>query len=64
MAERRMFAKAVVLSDAFLDLPVRSRCLYYTLGMVADDDGFINSPRSVLRQCGATAGDLKRLVER
>jgi len=63
MAERRMFAKAVVLSDAFLDLPVRSRCLYFVLGMVADDDGFINSPRSVLRQCGASAGDLKRLVE-
>ena len=63
MAERRMFAKSVVLSDAFLDLPVRSRCLYFTLGMVADDDGFINSPKSVLRQCGATAGDLKRLVE-
>lgn len=64
MAERRMFAKSVVLSDAFLDLPVRARCLYFTLGMVADDDGFINSPKSVLRQCGATAGDLKRLVER
>ena len=63
MAERRMFAKSVVLSDAFLDLPVRARCLYFTLGMVADDDGFINSPKSVLRQCGATAGDLKRLVE-
>ena len=64
MAERRMFAKSVVLSDAFLDLPVRARCLYFTLGMVADDDGFINSPKSVLRQCGATAADLKRLVER
>ena len=64
MAERRMFAKSVVLSDAFLDLPVRARCLYFTLGMVADDDGFINSPKSVLRQCGAAAADLKRLVER
>lgn len=64
MAERRMFAKSVVLSDAFLDLPVRARCLYFTLGMVADDDGFINSPKSVLRQCGGTAGDLKRLLEK
>ena len=64
MAERRMFAKSVVLSDAFLNLPIRSRCLYFTLCMVADDDGFINSTRSVLRQCGATAGDLKRLVEK
>ena len=64
MAERRMFAKSVVLSDAFLDLPVRARCLYFTLGMVADDDGFINSPKSVLRQCGATPADFKRLVEK
>ena len=44
MAERRMFAKTIVLSDAFLDLPLGSRCLYYTLGMLADDDGFVNSP--------------------
>ena len=38
MAERRMFAKTIVLSDAFLDMPMSARCLYFTLGMLADDD--------------------------
>ena len=63
MAERRMFARSLLQSDAFLDMPVRTRFVYIMLGMAADDDGFINSPKSVLRQCGATAADLKRLVE-
>lgn len=62
MAERRMFAKTIVLSDAFLDMPLGARCLYFTLGMVADDDGFVNSPKSVIRQCAATDDDLKILI--
>ena len=61
MAERRMFAKTIVLSDAYLDMSLGARCLYYTLGMVADDDGFVNSPRSVMRQCGATDADMIEL---
>ena len=62
MAERRMFAKTIVLSDAFLDMPMSARCLYFTLGMLADDDGFINAPRSIMRQCGASDDDLKLLL--
>lgn len=62
MAERRMFAKTIVLSDAFLDMPLSARCLYFTFGMLADDDGFINSPKSIIRQCGASEDDLKILI--
>lgn len=62
MAERRMFAKTIVLSDAFLDMPMSARCLYFTLGMLADDDGFINAPKSIMRQSGATEDDLKILI--
>ena len=62
MAERRMFAKTIVLSDAFLDMPMSARCLYFTLGMLADDDGFINAPRSIMRQCGASDDDMKLLL--
>lgn len=62
MAERRMFAKSIVLSDAFLDMPATARCLYFTLGMFADDDGFVNSPKSVMRQCGATTDDMNVLL--
>ena len=62
MAERRMFAKTIVLSDAFLDMPLSARCLYFTLGMLADDDGFVNSPKSVMRQVGASIDDLNLLI--
>lgn len=59
-----MFAKTIVLSDAFLDMPMSARCLYFTLGMLADDDGFINSPRSIMRQCGASDDDMRILLAR
>lgn len=62
MAERRMFAKSIVLSDDFLDMPMSARNLYFTFGMLADDDGFINNPRSVMRQIGATNDDLRILL--
>ena len=62
MAERRMFAKTIVLSDAFLDMPLSARCLYFTLGMLADDDGFVNSPKSIMRQAGASQDDLNLLL--
>lgn len=62
MAERRMFAKTIVLSDDFLDMPLSTRCLYFTLGMFADDDGFVNSPKGIMRQCGATEDDMKLLL--
>lgn len=64
MAERRMFAKTIVLSDAFLDMPLSARCLYFTLGMFADDDGFINNPRSIMRQAGASNDDMNILLAR
>ena len=57
-----MFAKTIVLSDAFLDMPMSARCLYFTLGMLADDDGFVNAPRSIMRQCGASDDDMKLLI--
>ena len=62
MAEKRMFAKAIVLSDAFLDMPMSARCLYFTLGMLADDDGFVSSPKAIMRQCGASLDDLNILL--
>lgn len=64
MAERRMFAKTIVLSDAFLDMPLSTRCLYFTLGMLADDDGFVGSPKSIMRQCGATQDDMLLLLSK
>lgn len=57
-----MFSRSIVLSDAFLDMPATARCLYFTLSMLADDDGFVNSPKSIMRQSGATEDDMKILI--
>ncbi len=62
MAERRMFAKTIIDSDAFLDMPATAQLLYFHLSMRADDDGFINKPRSIMRICGAKDDDMKILL--
>lgn len=62
MAERRMFAKTIIDSDAFLDMPITARLLYYDLGMRADDDGFVNSPRKIMRMIGASMDDMNILI--
>ena len=54
MAERRMFAKSIIDSDAFIEMPMSARLLYYDLSMRRDDDGFVNSPRKIMRIIGAT----------
>lgn len=64
MAERRMFAKTIIDSDAFLDMPVTARLLYYDLGMRADDDGFVNSPKKIMRTVGASQDDMNILIMR
>ena len=62
MAERRMFAKTIIDSDAFLDMPLSTQSLYFHLSMRADDDGFINNPKKVQRMIGASDDDLKLLI--
>ena len=64
MAERRMFAKTIIDSDAFLDMSVTARLLYYDLSMRADDDGFVNSPKKIMRMVGASEDDLRMLAMR
>lgn len=62
MAEKRMFTQKIVESDDFLDMPCSAQALYFHLNMRADDDGFINNPRSITRSVGASADDLKLLI--
>ena len=38
----------IVDSDAFLDMPLSSQCLYFHLNMRADDDGFIGNPKKII----------------
>lgn len=61
MAERRMFAKNVIDSDLFLDMPLSTQALYFHLAMRADDDGFVNNPKKITRMIGANDDSLKLL---
>jgi len=62
MAERRMFAKTIIDSDAFIDMPLSTQALYFHLSMRADDDGFINNPKKIMRMIGASDDDLGVLL--
>ena len=62
MAKRRMFSQQITESDSFLDMPLSAQALYFHLGMTADDDGFVNSPKRVQRVIGANDDDLKLLI--
>ena len=59
-----MFSKTVIDSDAFLDLPHASQLLYFHLSVRADDDGFVNNPRTVMRSLGCGEGDFELLAAR
>lgn len=62
MAERRMFAKTIIDSDPFLDMPLSAQALYFHLSMRADDDGFVGNPKKIKRTIGATDEDFNLLV--
>ena len=62
MAEKRMFSNQIIDSDAFLDMPATSQNLYFHLSMRADDEGFINSPKKIMRSIGANENDFDVLV--
>lgn len=62
MAERRMFAKSVIDSDLFLEMPATTQMLYFHLAMRADDDGFINKPRAIMNMLGVKDDDMKLLI--
>ena len=62
MAERRMFSKTIIDSDAFLDMPQSSQLLYFHIAMRADDEGFINNPKKIQRMIGSLDDDLKILI--
>ena len=62
MAERRMMSKSIIKSDTFLDMPSTTQNLYFHMLLDADDDGFINAPKSIMRMIGAKDDDMKVLV--
>lgn len=64
MAQRRMFNKTVTNNDNFLEMPASSQNLYFHLSMNADDDGFIDNWKSIMRMLGAKEDDLRVLISK
>ena len=62
MANKRMFTMKIVDTDAFLDMPLSTQCLYFHLNMRADDDGFIGNPKRIEKIIGANDDDLRLLI--
>lgn len=62
MGNHRMFSNTIIDSDQFLDMPLTSQALYFHLGMRADDDGFVGSPKKVIRAINCSQDDLKLLI--
>ena len=62
MAQKRMFTLSVVDTDWFLEMPLSTQALYFHLSMRADDDGFVDSPKSIIRKIGANTNDYQLLV--
>ena len=57
-----MFDKTITNSDDFLEMPDSSQNLYFHLSMNADDDGFVNNWKSIMRMTGHKEDDLKVLT--
>ena len=62
MAQKRMFSKAIINSDSFIEMPDSSQVLYFYLAMQADDDGFVDNWKSIMRMTGKKEDDLKILI--
>ena len=57
-----MFCIDVVDTDLFLEMPPSSQALYFQLGMRADDDGFVSSPKKIIKIVNCTTDDLRLLA--
>lgn len=59
-----MFAKTIVDSDAFLEMPQSTQLMYFHLSMRADDEGFINNPKAIMRSVGCKDDDMRLLISK
>ena len=64
MAQKRMFNISITDTDKFLDMPATSQNLYFHLNMHADDDGFVDSPKRIMRNVSASQDDMNILLSK
>ena len=58
-----MFSKTIINSDLFLDLPSSAQNLYFHLSLNADDEGFVNSPKKIMKYLNSQTEDIELLIE-
>jgi len=59
-----MFSLTIVDTDAFLEMSQSAQLLYFHLAMRADDDGFVSSPKKIMRMVGSNDDDIKLLINK
>lgn len=64
MSQKRMFDKIITNDDNFLEMPNSTQALYFHLSMNADDDGFVNNWKSIMKITGTKEDDLKILISK
>lgn len=62
MGSHRMFTSTITDSDLFLEMSLSAQALYFHLGLHADDEGFVSSPKRIVRATGCNEDDLKLLI--
>lgn len=64
MAQKRMFDRNITTNDDFLELSAQAQCIYFYIGIVADDDGLTKNYKSYMKLIGATDKDLQSLIDK
>jgi hypothetical protein len=59
-----MLSLDIVDTDLFLEMPSSTQNLYFHFAMRGDDDGFVGSPRKIMKLLGASDDDLKILLSK
>ena len=63
MAQKRMFNRDIIFSDAMMKLTAAQKWLYICLNMDADDKGMIGNAQQIVTYCNARRADLKKLID-
>ena len=63
MANKRMFSKDIVCNDKFQGMSKSAQALYMQLGMEADDDGFVDKVRGIVKLSDYSFSDVNELIE-
>lgn len=63
MSNQRSFNKKIVETDDFNSLPIEAQCLYFHLGIIAEDKGIIRCARATTRGLGIDFSNVQLLVD-